>query len=55
MNWLFYLGGGWLFLGFIESQCIDVQLKNNFESVKLALRISSAIMVWIWFCWTFIK
>jgi len=50
MNWLFYIGGGFLWFGFWVG-FVDALVDNNIGKV---LHLIASIMVWIWLCWKLI-
>jgi hypothetical protein len=59
MNWLMYVGGGfvWLFLTFlIIRSCIVIEKFTKPTDYNILLPpILGSVMMWIWICWKFIR
>jgi hypothetical protein len=52
MNWLFYIGGGYIFYVFANITLVRGAGKQCWE-LEWAYNVSAA-MVWVWICWRFI-
>lgn len=52
MNWLFYIGGGYLFYVFTQITLLRLAGKQPIE-MQWAYSVSTA-MVWVWICWRFV-
>lgn len=60
MNWLMYIGGGWLYFILTTSLFTHIPLKNDggifkAPTVVKAVTVISIISVWFWICWRLIK
>jgi len=60
MNWLVYIGGGWITLCFsmwFVRQMFDGSPENWERTIAIMAiaEILSFLSVWIWICWRFIK
>ncbi len=52
MNWLFYLGGGWLFLDIIWNICAKLSSAKGMERrAEQGVRFFASIGTWIWICY----
>jgi len=63
MNFLLYIGGGWLFLIFMLDKVLGLKVefkKTNddwqlyFSAFMLGASTTAVIMTWAWLCWKFI-
>lgn len=59
MNWLLYLGGGWLWFilvyGIYNSFITINKGNKEVEGIARLISIISILFVWIWLCWRFVK
>lgn len=63
MNWLMYLGGGWLFVNAVMYRIFNFKVKLKADSVfgfacvmgQVVCHFLASIFVWIWLCWKFVK
>ncbi len=59
MNWLMYIAGGWLWIMIVfilPASFLDTVVNKDTSYGILKLIWSfSAVSVWIWICWRFIK
>lgn len=56
MNWLMYVGGGWIFTWtfvILSTKSFTGALDNDMVKFIAGTGIAS-LMVWIWICWRFI-
>lgn len=59
MNWLLYIGGGWIFI-FVCLGRLGIKIEDPENKLELLVKIYTAIsikalfFVWIWICWRFI-
>jgi hypothetical protein len=54
MNWLLYIGGGYFWLGLLNSLRGN-ELKSTQDMIEYVLFLISALSIWIWICWKIIK
>jgi len=57
MNWLIYIGGGWLWL-ILVGGFFNTVIKNNKEDMGFIMKWTTFIgveLIWIWVCWRFIR
>ena len=52
MDWLFYLGGCWLTYGILNGLIKSVP---KYEIFQAWMTFITWTMVWVWFCWRFVK
>ena len=51
MNWLMYIGGGWIFIGLFGGLIQAIGENKEIENPsKICL-----LLIWIWICWRFIR
>ena len=61
MNWLIYIGGGWIFLVAIIRYIFKVEPRVEglpaliFIIFMTTTAILATIATWIWICWRFIR
>ena len=48
MNWFFYIGGGFMWVGWITTVW---NLNKDTQTSVFYVRLASALSVWIWICW----
>lgn len=58
MNWLMYIGGGFVFTAVLLS-LIGVRenadkRSNTYSLSTVVMKLVSVIMIWVWICWRFV-
>ncbi len=54
MNWLIYIGGGWLYFLLWFKTIYGRSGEKDTLAKTLSILLTST-MLWIWICWRFIK
>jgi len=57
MNWLIYIGGGFLFMFFglaVFNTCYNEKKYDALGFVLCGMFLFSTLLIWIWICWKFI-
>lgn len=60
MNWLMYIGGGYVFITlyiYVINACIGLALGSTSRTkiIDPLIEYLPPLMVWIWICWKFIR
>ena len=58
MNWLIYIGGYWITLGFsirLMNETLNASVTINGKSRGCDIWATAWLLCWIWICWRFIK